>query len=126
LGQVGGLLLGPHGESRHARLLLHVWIPDAARPYTTEYGPASHVSATSRRSVDAESRGQRDDLPRRARNADGQPDARVLGARAALLRAARAGLRPGAGDAARRAADRLPQLLRRRRPAAERVPPPRG
>ena len=45
-----------------------------------------------------------------ARHADGQPDAPVLAAGDALVRAAGAGQRPGARQAAGRAADRLPRL----------------
>ena len=65
------------------------------------------------------------DHPRRAGHADGQLDARVLGARHALLRAATARLRPGAGDAAGRAADRLPRHPRQGRPDPEPLPAPR-
>src|SRR5207245_2999147 len=58
----------------------------------------------------AEAGRQRADHAHRPRDADGQLDARVLGAGHALVGAAPAGLRSAARAAPRRAVDRLPRL----------------
>src|SRR5947208_13932670 len=82
--------------------------------------------STAIKSWNAEPGRQRASDPHRPGHADGQPDAPVLAAGAAGLRAARAG-RPAAARArAGPGPDRVPRPRRPGRPAAGALPGPRG